>query len=157
MVPQQSYIEKESDGVYKVHAFDLFGWAGKWIIGPLVALVHLLFLMMNQDNVILNMGGRRVAYSKAIVLGGCIFYGFALSATIFWFLQFGLKLRIKKLEERVKDLETDLAIARRDKDKYQRAAARVIVPYRMDALVNKGLEEFAGTSVNAATVGTAPH
>lgn len=115
-----------------------------YIILPFIITLHVLFFIGNIGfmEVTWIMAMSRSLYPKSFVMIACIIYGFMIASTIFYLRQRSLIKQLNKSLANEKGLKERMANKERELHKLKQAAAQIVVPYRLDTLVDRGLVDF---------------
>jgi len=109
---------------------------------PFAIFVHLIVFLQNRDSVDVHVYLWSGNMTTNMLMTHSALYGVFLSACFFYYRQRKLLLEMKEMKEdltkaqnKKTDLEGKLA-------KLNAAGSQILVPYRLDSLVEKGLSDF---------------
>lgn len=134
--------EMKVPGLVLINYRSILSTLVKFLLLPLV-LSYLFFVFLgNLQPIVYDLILFQVILPKSFITHGYFILGILISGVIFYLRQTELVYkarkhgdRIKELEGRVKDLEGRLT-------KLKTAASTVSIPYPLDSLVDKGLDDF---------------
>ncbi len=117
---------------------------------PVVVLAHVTLYVQNAggpENLevsLLWVSGIRVSLGSALL--NAWLYGLLCCAVLFYIRQLALQKDYKQLKTQFDDMKSDRDFIDRKYKRLIAAANQVLVPYRLDALVDKGIEDFAAAA-----------
>jgi len=127
---------------WKISVWEAFKY---FFLYPLLVILHLVVVLQNMNGPVVDVPilWRRSTLSLLSVIAHSFLYGCMVCGSLFYVRQYDLTTEIKKLHEKLKDALDDKKLAEVKAERLTSAASQVLVPYRLDALVDKELYNFA--------------
>lgn len=122
-----------------------------YVLIPAVVLAHLFFLAVNLDMVEVSVVvDKSMRFPKAFLIATSVLYGFLLSGAFFYWRQLDLTQQLAAYAKKEQEAKTKFERKDEEFKKMKKAASHVVVPYRLDALTEKGLDNFMTESYRPA-------
>jgi len=116
----------------------------KYAVVPLLIFWHLAVLSTNLLTFVdINMIVFKTKLSLSFIILNAMLYGIFLATCLLYLRQQRLLQEKAQLQAQLAQLQSQVPVLQRRIEKMNSAASQILVPYRLDALVDKGLEDFA--------------